>query len=489
MATCVRCGRELPAFTFGEASNLCVNCRQLAFNALSPAGMPQPAVPIVRRAPYRPPVTTTLLAINVLVFVAMVLCGVPIMSPDTSPLLKWGADFGPLALGREPWRILTSNYVHIGLIHIAVNMWALWQLGRLSERIFGRLAYFLAYTASGIAGSLLSLLLHPEVPSAGASGAIFGLIGALIGALYLGKVPIPPAARKGLLKSLLWTAGINLYLGATIPGIDNAGHMGGLIMGLGIGAVVGRQLMEPAEKRRQHEVLTFLGVTIVLIAFGMFVKQKNGYVAALDVAERAMSSGNPDQAISELKKYLAHDPNNAHALHMLAQAYVTKNDYAGTENAWQRLVQLEPSNVTAKYMLGLTYAAEKRYEDARRVFEDLVRQNPTNDNAWVRLGASLDGIGREQDAVHAYNKAIIVNPKNVEAYRELGLAQMKLNNTGEALSALQKAAQLDSKNPEIQKDLSDVYTVMGNNREAAAATRRAEELSKSAPKKPATPRP
>jgi len=487
MATCVRCGRELPSFSFGEASNLCANCKQLAVNAQQPVGMPQPGVPIARPAPYRPPVTTTILAVNVLVFVAMVFRGVPIMSPDTGPLLKWGADFGPLSLGREPWRILASNYVHIGLIHIAVNMWALWQLGRLSERIFGGLAYFLAYTASGIAGSLLSLLHHPDVPSAGASGAIFGLIGALIGALYLGKVPIAPAARKGLLRSLLWTAGINLYLGATIPGIDNAGHMGGLIMGLGIGAVVGRQLMEPAEKRRQHEVLTFLGVAIVLIAFGMFVKQKNGYVAALDVADRAISSGKPDQAIRELKEYLAHDPQNAIALNMLAGVYMSKNDYPQAEIALQKVLEIEPSNLTAKRILGLVYAGEHRYEDARKVFEQLVQQNPQNDDAWVLLGASLDGANREQDAVDAYNKAIAINPKNAEAYRQLGLAQSKLNNLTAAISAVRKAAELDPKNPEIQRDLSDVYTLMGNTAEAAAASRRADELSKSAATKPATP--
>ena len=489
MATCARCGRELPSFTFGDASNLCSDCKQLALRPQSPAGMAPPGTAAVRRDPYRPPVTTTLLAINVLVFVAMVIRGVPILSPDNGQLLNWGADFGPLSLGTQPWRILTSNYVHIGLIHIAVNMWALWQLGRLSERIFGGFAYFLTYTAAGIAGSLLSLLHNPNVASAGASGAIFGLIGALISALYLGKLPFPAAARQGLLKSLLWTAGINLYLGATIPGIDNAGHIGGFVMGAALGALLGPQLMERPEKRRPHEVLTFIGAAVLLVVFGMFVRQRNGYVTALEAADQAMSAGRTDQAIAELKKYVAHDPNNAIALNMLARAYMSNHDYAQTASTLQKVVQLEPANVTAKYILGLMYADQHRYEDARQIFQQLVQQDPQKDDAWVLLGASLDGLNREQEAVDAYNKAIALNPKNAEAYRELGLAQAKLNNLTAALAALKKAAQLDPNNPEIQKDLHDVYTVMGNSAEADAATRRAEELSKSTPKKPVKPQP
>ena len=90
-----------------------------------------------KRAPYRPPFTLAIIGLNVLVFAAMAATGVPIVKPNSSHLLKWGADYGPYALGGQPWIILTSNYVHIGIVHLAVNMWSLWMVGRLSERIFG----------------------------------------------------------------------------------------------------------------------------------------------------------------------------------------------------------------------------------------------------------------------------------------------------------------------------------------------------------------
>jgi rhomboid protease GluP len=245
MANCLRCGQQLPSFTFGEARNLCKNCQPLASTSYPTTPGPQSPAGVTPRkpAPYRPPVTVALVGLNVLVFAVMVASGAPISGPDPIQLLKWGADYGPVSLGAQPWRILTSNYVHIGIWHIFFNMWCLWDLGRVSEKIFGRWTYLLVYTCCGIAGSLASLWLHPMVVGAGASGAIFGLAGALITALYLGKLPYPGQALGGMMRSLLTFAGYNLVFGAVIPGIDNSAHIGGLLMGLGLGAVLGPQLM------------------------------------------------------------------------------------------------------------------------------------------------------------------------------------------------------------------------------------------------------
>jgi rhomboid protease GluP len=456
----------------------------MALGSIPGVDRSQPGAPAVIRQPYRPPVTVTVLGINLLVFAAMVFKGVPIRDPNTLQLLNWGADYGPLSLGTQPWRILTSNYVHIGLFHLVVNMWALWQLGRLAERIFGSWTYFAIYTAAGISGSLASLWLHPMVTSAGASGALFGIVGALIAALYLGKLSFPKPVRQSLLKNLLWVAGINLYLGATIRGIDNAGHVGGLVMGLALGALIGPQLMESPEQRKAHHTVVFIAAAIVLIGFGTYVKHKNGYVTAIGAAGQAFTGGRLDDAIAALQTTVAHDPKNTVALGLLGGAYLDKKDYARAESTLKRVLELDPNNVPAKYNLGLTYAAEGRYEEARQVYSDLVQRDPKDDDTWVLLGASLDGLNREQEAVDAYKKAIALNPKNAEAYRELGLAQLKMNQPESAVSALQQSAQLDPTNAETQKDLGDAYTAMGKPTEAAAAFRRAEELAKQAPTKP-----
>jgi rhomboid protease GluP len=277
MTNCVRCGRQIPDSS-SSAPSLCPECRQTVFaNATNSVPAAAPASTL-RRDSYRPPVTVAIVGLNVLVFVAMVLSGVSPMSPATAQLLRFGADFGPLSLGGQPWRILVSNYVHVGLFHILFNMWCLWDLGRLAERILGGWTYFLTYTACGIAGSLASLWIHPGVVGAGASGAIFGLAGALITALYLGKLPYPGQMLRGLMRSLLTFAGYNLFFGAVVPGIDNSAHIGGLLMGLAIGALLAPQLTASADARRSHERLIFLGGAVFLIVFGFYVKQQRGWI-------------------------------------------------------------------------------------------------------------------------------------------------------------------------------------------------------------------
>jgi len=210
------------------------------------------------------PITSTLVGMNVAVFVVMVLTGVSALEPTLAQLVKWGANWGPLSLGSEPWRMLASNYIHVGIIHIALNMWCLWNLGFLAERVFDPWTYVLIYTACGLGGSLASLWWHPMVTGAGASGAIFGLAGALIAALYLGHLPISKQAIQATLKSLLTFAAYNLFFGAAVPGIDNSAHIGGLVTGLGLGAVLAKHLTAPPEVRDGWRRGVFVATAVVL---------------------------------------------------------------------------------------------------------------------------------------------------------------------------------------------------------------------------------
>jgi rhomboid protease GluP len=217
-------------------------------------------------------VTTALVGINLAVFLGMIVSGVSAIQPTTQQLLRWGANWGPLSLGPQPWRILTSNYIHIGIIHIFFNMWCLWNLGNLAERVFDRWTYVLVYTATGLAGSIVSLWWRPLTSvGAGASGAIFGLAGALLAALYLGKLPIPKEAMRSTLRSLVMFAGYSLLFGLA-PGIDNSAHLGGLISGLALGAILAKHLTEPREVRERWRLAVFVATAVLLFAGFTFVK-------------------------------------------------------------------------------------------------------------------------------------------------------------------------------------------------------------------------
>lgn len=183
-------------------------------------------------------VTNLIVATNVAVFVLMGLAGAGwIDTADMMPYVRYGANRADVTTDGEWWRLVTSLFLHYGVLHLVLNMWALLQAGHLVERLFGRALYALAYFGSGIAGSLATLLWHRKdlVWSAGASGAVFGVYGAMLGYMLREKHALPKSVFQPLLKSTLAFAGYNLLWGLIRPGIDNSAHLGGLAGGIGLG--------------------------------------------------------------------------------------------------------------------------------------------------------------------------------------------------------------------------------------------------------------
>ena len=179
----------------------------------------------------RAPVTACLL-------VAIVACfGLELASGGSTnglTLLRLGANSPALIAQGEYWRLVASMFLHIGFIHLLVNGWALYPLGTLFEIWLGSGRLLLVYFAAGIAGSLASAYLSSVDLSAGASGAIFGVMGALIAFLLRRRRVLNPAGRSILSQLALW-AGINVVLGFTTTGIDNYAHLGGCATGFLLG--------------------------------------------------------------------------------------------------------------------------------------------------------------------------------------------------------------------------------------------------------------
>jgi len=228
---CANCGRELPPTEVGR-TQLCADCRQL-----QRARRPAPSITQLATAF---PVTSGIVALNVLVFGAMVAKGVSPSTPTTTQLLRWGADFGPLTYGGQWWRLLTSCFVHAGLLHIAFNMWAFWGLGLFVEKLLGRTRFLFAYLLAGLGGAVASVWWHPFAVSVGASGAIFGVAGILVALLRFGKVTGEVAYLKAHSRSILAFIGYNLIFGFISPHVDNSAHLGGLATGIAIGVLLPR---------------------------------------------------------------------------------------------------------------------------------------------------------------------------------------------------------------------------------------------------------
>jgi len=191
------------------------------------------------RSPYT--ITIALIAINVLVFLAMVASGISLTEPTPHDVLKWGGDFGPATVGaHEWWRLLTSCFLHFGIIHIGMNMYVLYLIGPFIETVFGRLRYLLIYFIAGLAGSIVSVWVHPMAVGAGASGAIFGLYGAVFGFLLIKRRTLNPAAIKSIGRSAGIFVLYNVVYGSISGTTDLSAHLGGLVAGFLAGMVLVR---------------------------------------------------------------------------------------------------------------------------------------------------------------------------------------------------------------------------------------------------------
>ena len=179
-----------------------------------------------------PFVTYAFIGINLMVFLLMVFAGFDLFpnpiegSTDQRVLIAFGAKVNPLIQNGEVWRLLASTFIHIGIIHLAFNLYALGALGPLTEESLGHRKFFLVYILSGLGGSIASYLFSSAL-SAGASGAIFGLLGALLYYSY----KRPALWKSGLGRSLVVVILVNFGFGFVQPGIDNFAHLGGFIIG------------------------------------------------------------------------------------------------------------------------------------------------------------------------------------------------------------------------------------------------------------------
>lgn len=211
----------------------------------------------------RTTVTTVLVALNVVVWVANVATGLDPMSPDARLLAAWGGNYLPLTL-EQPWRLMTAAFLHGGLVHLGFNMWALLDTGRIAERFYGHAQFLLIYLGSALFGSLASLFFSAsKVVSVGASGAIFGVVGALLAALFHKHHQLPPALVTSMRSSMLMFAGYSLFMGFVSSHIDNAAHIGGMVAGAVLGLILA-EVFDWEEYRRQASRRLAIAAVVVI---------------------------------------------------------------------------------------------------------------------------------------------------------------------------------------------------------------------------------
>jgi len=466
----------MPPFSFKKICQWCVR-HEAAQRGEGDEYQPVITQPWARRGESTITITHVILGVCIALYLAMsIAAGSPVEFPG-SITVHFGANYGRYTLSGDWWRLVTYMFLHGGPMHIFFNMWCLWDLGRLCESLYGRWTYGAIYLITGVAGGLASVTWNPGVLSVGASGAVFGLAGALLASFYLGEFSLPRFAIRATLRSLAFFIGFNVLFGAGFNffaggsgGIDNACHAGGLVSGLALGALIARFAPQSDAPLRRASVVGI--VALIVLAAGLGVREWRGKTYRLvrqfeEMQERGDSIG-------QLQAIIRQQPNLVAAHSALARAYFNQQQFPQAEAELKRVLQLEPNNVEERFNLGLTYLNEKRPDDARAAFNEILARDAGSGH--YGLGMALAQQQNYPGAIDEFKKADAAGTQVSGLYYELGKGYAKLNKYDDAIASYLKGKEREGDDPDLETALAEAYQAKGMTKEAQDARNQAQKL-------------
>lgn len=316
----------------------------------------------------KPFFTYILLVIQIAVLLVMELNG---GSTNSSTLIKFGAKFNPLIIEGQWWRFLTPIFIHIGFLHLIMNSIALYYIGPLVERIYGNFRFILIYLFAGFTGVLASFAFSANL-SAGASGAIFGCFGAL---LYFGLI-YPKLFFRTMGMNILVVIGLNLAFGFSVQGIDNAGHIGGLIGGFLASGI----LYFPKGKKPLLQT-AFLVISSAAV-FGFLQLGYGDSTKAVDthssfvLAQTYVENGDYDQAYTVLKDVQDNGEKSAELLFLLSYVEIKKGMENEAKDHLLEVIKIDSSFHEAYYNLALVCINEQQLEKAKEYAQKALKLKP-----------------------------------------------------------------------------------------------------------------
>jgi|SRR5579871_885319 len=484
MANCIQCGRKLPGLTLGKkVCQWCVQHEAAQRGEIAEdARQPVMDAPWARRRESGITLTQVLFGACVAVYLAMALYS-GALDFSNEAVLRFGAIYGPYTLSGQWWRVVTYMFLHGGLMHIAFNMWCLWDLGALSESLYGRWTYAAIYLITGVAGGIASIGWNPGVLTVGASGAIFGLAGALLASFYLGEFSFPSVAIRGTMRSLVFFIGFNIMLGAGLNifggdagRIDNACHIGGLVSGMALGALIAVVAPQRGAPLRRVGVVAIVALAVAGSAYG--VERWRGGPFRLERAFSQISRNDPQRAMAQLEALVRAQPNSAPAHLALGQEYFRQEKFPGAEAEFKRTIDLSPRNAWARLELGMVYLNENRPSDAKDEFAKVLAQDPGNTDAHYGMGMVLAADGQHQAAIDQFKSAATDSEISGVNY-EMGRSYAALKMYGDAIDSYLQEKTRSGDDPDLELALAEAYQADGKSQEAQDARSKAAQLKSS----------
>jgi len=413
LANCPQCGLALPE---GRTVNeLCPQCQRV----WAKAGDPRPQIPFL---------TWVLISVNLGLFCVTAALSLSFWNVPSGFLAAFGGNYGPLTLSGQWVRLGTSLFLHAGFLHLFFNMWALLVLGKLAERIWYRREYLALYLLSGIAGSLAALWDQPLGVTIGASGAIFGVLGALVAALLFRSVPMKGTGARQLF-SMLAFVGYSFYSSFGTKGVSTASHVGGVLAGLFLGAFL--TIRKPAttwessfqtSPFRSRSIAVAALAVCILGAVSISLESSDDYVLQVGAARRFEQAKQYDAAIDELKKVVAVKPDIPEVHYELGIIYKQKSMNDEAIDSFKHVLKLDPRDSEVYADLGEAQYHARYYDDAIGTFQKLIASRPNSPSSHYNLGMVYLMKDDYEPAIREFTRALELKNDFTEARSALNLA-------------------------------------------------------------------
>ncbi|MGQ9896745.1 MAG: rhomboid family intramembrane serine protease [Acidobacteriota bacterium] len=368
LRVCHRCGLLTPSNVLR-----CLECGALPLEVEQEQREHQRAARFVESVFFRrASLSYVLIGVNVAMFLLTAFAG---GSTNPDVLTAFGACNRKLIDQGEMWRLVVPMFLHIGIIHLLANMYALWVLGPQLESLYGSARFTILYLLSGIGGFVASYFFaSPESIGAGASGALFGMFGALLVFVYKYRAEIPPMVRATMQRGIWLTLVINLIITFSIPFISRSGHVGGLLSGIGLALLVPYSPPNERETPAIWRVWQIILISVVVLCFGLMFWNYRGNPPSLAHFLAGSNVIPENKAISRFAEACNEGERVYRRIvqHLEAQQPIPPELLAASVAARQQLKQLRPFNA------GATRLADELHdlleEQARSVTEPLSPQ-------------------------------------------------------------------------------------------------------------------
>jgi len=370
---------------------------------------------------YWPVVTLVILGINVVVFLMMTYAG---GSTNTDVLLDFGASYSPYFRRGEYWRLVMPMFLHVGWLHLLGNSYALFILGPILERVYGYGRFTLLYVAAGMGSSALSMSLSRNV-AAGASGAIFGIAGAMLVAGYMHRDVIPPRWGRAFGQGIIPFIALILILGFSEKGIDKWGHVGGLLSGMVLAALIpppAHNLAPEFGGEQSSQAIIALPVIVVALAMASTAQHYASSRDATRLLQEGMRLRFAHQDAKALDRFQAaarRVPLDERPHLMMGALYLHEQQFDKAIQEYSEAVRLTPGMPEAQLELGVAYRMKGELGKAQQAFELALGKNPTTAEGQRLLADLYAEQKLFADAIQHYKQALQIEPQSAESHNNL----------------------------------------------------------------------